>query len=74
MNKILELRKKLAAIPDEPDAVIQFHDCPYIVQEEITLTQNFDIYFSGTIRSETTVRMGMLPALYQQLSEVNKGI
>ena len=31
MNKILELRKKLAAIPDEPDAVIQFHDCPYIV-------------------------------------------
>ena len=26
MNRLFESRKKLAAIPDEPDACIQFHD------------------------------------------------
>ena len=67
-------KTKLAAIPDEPDACIQFHDRPYIAYQEITLTKNFDIYFSGIIRSETDVRMGVLSAPYQQLFEVNKGI
>ena len=74
MNKLFELKKKLAAITDEPDALIQFHDRPYIAYQEITLTQNFDIYFSGIIRSETAVRIGLLPAPYQQLFVVNKGI
>ena len=74
MNKLFESTKKHAAIPSEPDALIQFHNGPYIVYQEITLTQNFDIYFSGIIRSETAVRMGVLPAPYQQLFEVNKGI
>ena len=74
MNKLFESRKKLAAFPDEPDACIQFHDRPYIAYQEITLTKNFDIYFSGIIRSETDVRMGVLSAPYQQLFEVNKGI
>ena len=74
MNKLFEITKKLAAIPSEPDALIQFHDRPYIAYQEITPTQNFDIYFSGIIRSETAVRIGVLPAPYQQLFEVNKGI
>ena len=74
MNKLFELKKKLAAITDEPDALIQFHYRPYIAYQEITLTQNFDIYFSGIIRSETAVRIGVLHAPYQQLIEVNKGI
>ena len=26
MNKLFEINKKAAAIPDEPDALIQFHD------------------------------------------------
>ena len=74
MNKLFESRKKLAAIPDEPDACIQFHDRPYIGYREITLTKNFDIYYSGIIRSETVVRMGVLSAPYQQLFEINKRI
>ena len=74
MNKLFESTKKLAAIPSEPEVLIQFHDQPYIAYQEITLTQNFDIYFSGIIRSETAVRMGVLPAPYQQLLEVNKRI
>ena len=43
MNKLFESTKKLAAIPSEPEALIQFHDRPYIAYQEITLTQNFDI-------------------------------
>ena len=74
MNKLFESTKKLAAIPSEPEALIQFHDRPYIAYQEIILTQNFDIYFSGIIRSETALRMGVLPAPYQQLFEVNKRI
>ena len=74
MNKRFESTKELAAIPSEPDALIQFHNRPYIAYQEITLTQNFDIYFSGIIRSDTAVRMRPLPAPYQQLFEVNKGI
>ena len=30
MNKLFETTKKAAAIPDEPDALFQFHDRPYI--------------------------------------------
>ena len=74
MNKLFESTKKLAAIPDEPHALIQFHNRPYIAYQKITLTQNFDIYFSGIIRSETAVRIGLLPAPYQQLFVVNKRI
>ena len=74
MNKLFESTKKFAAILAEPDALIQFHDRPDIAYQEITLTQNFDIYFSGIIRSETAARMEVLPAPYQQLFEVNKGI
>ena len=29
MKKLFETTKKAATIPDEPDALIQFHDRPY---------------------------------------------
>ena len=48
-----------------------FHDRPYISYQEISLTKTFDIYL--ILRSETALRMGILPALYQQLFEINKG-
>ena len=61
MNKIFESNEKVASVPDEPDALIQFHDTPYISYQEINLTQNFDIYFSGILRSKTALRMGFYP-------------
>ena len=73
LNKLFETTKKAAAIPDEPDALIQFHDRPYISYQEISLTETFDVYLSGILRSETALRMGVLPAPYQQLFEINKG-
>ena len=46
MNKRFETRAKADNIPNEPDALIQFHDRPYIAYQEINLTQTFDIYLS----------------------------
>ena len=73
MNKLFEKKGKATSIPDEPDALIQFHDRSYISCQEINLTQSFDVYFSGVLRSETALRMGVLSAPYQQLFEINKG-
>ena len=55
MNKLLETTKKAATIPDEPDALIQFHDRPYISYQEISLTKTFDVYLSHILRSEKYV-------------------
>ena len=52
MNKLLETTKKAATITDESDALIQFHDRPYILYQEISLSKTFDVYLSGTLRSE----------------------
>ena len=46
VNKLFETTKA-AAIPDEPDALIQFHDRPYISYLEISLTKTFDFYLSS---------------------------
>ena len=62
MNKLFETNKKAASISDEPDALIQFHDRPYISSEEINLAKTIDIYLSGILRSEQALRMGVLPS------------
>ena len=73
MNKLFESNKKVAAIPDNPDALIQIYDRPYISYQEIDLTKSADIYFNGILRSETALRQGVLPSPYQQLFEINTG-
>ena len=74
MNKLFESNKKVTAIPDEPDALIQFHDHHYFSYQEINLTQNCAIYFDGILSSETALKMGLINSPYQQLFEVNTGI
>ena len=71
MNKLFETIKKAATIPDEPGALIQFNDRPYILYQEISLSKTFNVCLSGILRSETALRMGILPAPYQQLFEIN---
>ena len=73
MNKLFESNKKLAAIPNNPDALIQIYDRPYISYQEINLTKSADIYFNGILRSETALREGVLLSPYQQLFEINTG-
>ena len=73
MNKLFESNKKVTAIPDNPDALIQFYDRPYVSYQEKNLTKGTDLYFTGILRSETALRQGVLPSPYQQLFEVNTG-
>ena len=73
MNKLFESNEKVTAIPDNPDALIQFYDRPYISYQEINLTKSADIYFTSILRSETALRQGVLPSPYQQLFEINTG-
>ena len=73
MNKLFESNKKVAAIPDNPDALIQIYDRPYISYQEISLTKGADIYFTWILRSETALRLGVLESPYQQVFEVNTG-
>ena len=73
IKRLFESNKKVTSVPTEPDALIQFHDQPYISYEEINLTKTFDIYLSGILRSESALIMGVLPPPYQQLFEINKG-
>ena len=47
MNRLFESHKKVTAIPDNPDALIQFYDRPYISYQEINLTKGADLYFTS---------------------------
>ena len=66
MNKLFESNKKLAAIPENPDALINIYVRPYISYQEITLTQQAALYGTRILRSETALRQGVLPAPFQQ--------
>ena len=56
MNKLFETTKKAAAIPDEPDALIQFHDRPCISYQETT-SQQFVFTMSQTSLKRNTQQM-----------------
>ena len=74
MNKLFESNKKVTAIPDSPDALIQFYDRPYNSYQEINLTKSADLCFTGILKSETALRQVVLPSPYQQHFEVNTGM
>ena len=73
MNTLFESNKKVTAIPDNPDPLIQIYDRPYISYQEINLTKGTDVYFNGIVRSETALRRRVLPSPYQQLFKTNTG-
>ena len=55
MKKLFESNKKVVTIPTDPVALIQIYDRPYISYQEISLTKQADIYFTGILRSETAL-------------------
>ena len=73
MNKLFESNKKVTTIPQDPDALITFHERPYISYQEITLTKSADLYFTEILRSETGLRQDILRSPYQQEFEVAVG-
>ena len=70
LNKFFESNKKVSTVPENPDAFINIYDSPFISYQEINLTKNADLYFTGILRSETALRQGVLPVPYQQEFEV----
>ena len=73
LNKLFESNKKVTTIPENPDALIQIYDRPYISYQEISLVQEADIYFTGILRSETALKQGVLESPCQRVFEVNTG-
>ena len=73
MNRLFESNAKVDNISADPDALIQFHDRPYIAYQEINLMQTFHLYLNGALRAERALRIGVLLSTYQQMFEINKG-
>ena len=73
LNKLFESNKVATAIPENPDAHINFFARPYIAYQEIHLTQQAGLYQNGILRSRTALRQGVVPAPYQQEFEVAVG-
>ena len=73
LNKLFESNKIAAAIPEVPDAHINFFARPYISYQEISLTQQAGLYQNGILRSRTALRQGVVPAPFQQEFEVAVG-
>ena len=72
-NKLFETNKTAAAIPENPDAYINFFARPYISYQETNLTQQAGLYQNGILRSRTALRQGVVPAPFQQEFEVAVG-
>ena len=73
MNKRFESNAKVASIPDNPDAFINFFSRPYIAYQETTLTQQAALYQNGILRSRAALRQGVLPAPFQQEFQISIG-
>ena len=74
LNKLSESNKRVSTVPENPDAFINIYDRPFISYQEVSLTKNADLYFTGILRSKTALRQGVLPASYQQEFEIAVGM
>ena len=72
-NKRFESNVKVIAIPRVPDAQILYHDTPYISYQQITLNENFQVYFNATLQSKMALRNGVQFSPHQQSFEGNVG-
>ena len=73
MNKLVVPNKKVTAVTDNPDALIQFFDRSYISYQKINLTKGADLSFTSILRFKTALMRCILPSPYQQIFEVNTG-
>ena len=73
LNKLFEDNAKVDSIPDNPDASNEFHDRQYIEYQEILITSTWETYLKTIQRSQSALKMGVLPNPFQQTFEVNAG-
>ena len=72
MNRLFQTNAK-AAVANEPDAQIIFHDMPYISYPQITLDDIFLVYFNGIVRSCGALKTGVTSSPFQQSFEIIVG-
>ena len=74
MNKLFEPNTKVDTISASSHAQIMYHDTPYISYQQITMDENFLVYFNAILRSKKALRTGVQFSPYHQQSfEVNIG-
>ena len=72
MNRLFQTNAK-AAVANEPDAQIIFHDMPHISYPQITLDDIFLVYFNGILRSCGALKTGVISSPFQQSFEIIAG-
>ena len=73
MNKLFESNAKVENIPASPDTQIIHHDMLYLSYQQITMDENFQVYFNAILCSKKAFRTGVQFSPYQQTFEVNVG-
>ena len=73
MNKFFESNAKVDNIHATPDAQIIYHDTPYISYQQISMDENFQVYFNAILRSKKALRTRVQFSPYQQTFEENFG-
>ena len=73
MKKLFEFNAKVTTILRAPDAQILYHGTPYILYQQITLNENFQVYFNATLRFKMALRTWVQFSPYQQSFKVNVG-
>ena len=72
MNELFASNKKVTAIPESPDALIQIYDRPYILSRN-KFNEGCRLILYRNIKIRNSFKVRVLPSLYQQLFEVNTG-
>ena len=67
MSKLFKSNAKVDGIPASPDAQIIYHDKPYISYQQLTMDENFQIYFNTILRSKKELRTGVQFSPYSNL-------
>ena len=73
MNKLFESNAKVENISASPDAQVIYHDTLYLSYQQITMDENFQVYFNAILCSKKAFRTGVQFSPYQQTFEVNVG-
>ena len=72
MNELFPSNKKVTAIPESPDALIQIYDRPYILSRN-KFNEGCRLILYRNIKIRNSFKVRVLPSPYQQLFEVNTG-
>ena len=73
-SKLFQLRKKVTAVPNDPDAQIIFNAAPFMQYQQLKLTDNLKKHLEVSLLSKQALRKGIKLSPYQKSYEINRGI